>query len=208
MSNLSAHCWRDWTASLTIGRRTVNQASMRASTDLLSGQAALTWGWREGPQGLAGRPLMRVAGELNLTNNVDWLLSGELQVGATRTRVRLLVHGQVPWQRHIARDSAGSGLADTLRALQVRWRLTYQMEFDPVAVNEGAVCSEVESCVGAVVGESGMRPRADGGGWQWYVQLESEPLNLTVWVHDPILGSGRKVVPLLPALRILDWSAG
>jgi len=57
-------------------------------------------------------------------------------------------------------------------------------------------------------GACGLRPRADGQGWQWFAQLRVEPVQAVLHVHDPLLGERELVRPLLPAMTLLDWSLG
>ena len=191
-----------WQASTT-------DASMRASTSLMVGAASFTWGWREDRAGLGERPVMRVEGELDLVHAVDWVLTGEVLLAGTRTRVRLLLQGEVPWRRQFRREAAAPGLADTLMPLSAAWQLGYRLEFDPVATDEGAVWSEVAPCTGSINGEVGLRPRASAGsGWQWFARIESGPVAVQVSLHDPVLGRIRKTLALLPAVKVLDWSAG
>lgn len=190
-------------------QQTTTDASMTVTAGLLSGRATLGWGWREGTQGLAGPPLMRVLGDFDLTHSIDLLLSGEIVLGVTRTRVRLMVQGEAPMKQRFAREQAVPGLLDVLLPVATRWRLAWRIEFDPVAVEEGALWSEAGPCSGALVGEVGLRPRiAGGGGWQWYARLDSEAVSLPMCLHDPVLGQTRRTLPLLPALKLLDWSLG
>ena len=91
----------------------------------------------------------------------------------------------------------------------MRWRFEYRIEFDPVAVDEGALWSQAGPCTGALVGEAGLRPRSTGGsGWQWFVRLDSEAVSIPLCLHDPVLGQTRQTLALLPATRLLDWSLG
>jgi hypothetical protein len=100
-------------------------------------------------------------------------------------------------------------LLELLLPATVKLRFDYRIEFDPVAVEEAALWSETGPCTGALVGEIGLRPRAGGGsGWQWFARLDSEAVSVPVTVHDPLLGRTTSRVSLLPAVRLLDWSAG
>lgn len=182
---------------------------MTATAGLLCGRAALTWGWREGPGGLAHQPLMRVVGDFDLGTEVDVSMTGEVLLGVTRTRVRLLVQGKASGPGQIAREGVEPGLLPALLSNIVRWRFEFRLEFEPVAVEEGAMWSIVGPCTGAVVGEAGLRPRTSGGsGWQWYAQLDTEAVTVSLCIHDPLLGQTRQTVPLLPALQLVDWSLG
>lgn len=184
-------------------------ASMTVTAGLLTGHAALSWGWREGTQGLSGGPLMRVLTDVDLVNSIELLLAGEIAIGVTRTRIRLIVQGSAPMKQQLARERAVPTLLESLLPVVGRWRFAYRVEFDPVAVEQGALWSEAGPCVGALVGEAGLRPRTTGGsGWQWYARLDSEALAIPVCLHDPVLGQTRSTLALLPAVRLLDWSLG
>ena len=184
-------------------------ASMTLTAGLLSGRATLTWGWRESAQGLAVAPLMRVLGDFDLHNPIDLSLSGEIVLGVTRTRVRLRVTGDGAMKQQIAREQAVPGLLDALLPAVGRWRLEYRIECDPIAVEDGALWSEAGPCSGAITGEAGLRPRVTGGtGWQWYARLDSEAVSLPICIHDPVLGQTRRMLALLPALKLLDWNLG
>lgn len=187
----------------------VTDGSMLLKVALLSGRSAMTWGWREGPEGLAGRPLMRALGDLELHNDIELLLSGEMELGPTRTRVRLRLQGTAPLKQRFARDRLVPGLLDVLLPVAARWRFDYRIEFDPIAVEDGVVWCEAGPCSGALVGELGLRPNASGGaGWQWFARLSTEAVTVPVCLFDPVLGETRRMVPLLPATPLLDWSLG
>ena len=53
-----------------------------------------------------------------------------------------------------------------------------------------------------------LRPRADALGLQWFAKLEIVPVSVILYLHDPLLGQQELVRPLLPALKLLDWSLG
>ena len=200
---------RGFDALFTAWQECATNCSMTLTAGVLCGRSTLTWGWREGPDGLAGRPLMRVLGDFDLTSSIDLLLSGEVVLGTTRTRVRLVVQGSAPMKQQIARERALPGLPEVLLSAVARWRFVYRIEFDPVALDEGALWSEAGPCSGALVGETGLRPRPmGGGGWQWYARLTTEAVSVPVCVHDPVLGQTRRTLALLPALKLLDWSLG
>ena len=187
----------------------VTDASMLLTVSLMSGRCASTWGWREGPEGLAGRPLMRALGDLDLHNDLDLLLSGELALGLTRTAVRLRLQGAAPLKQRFVRDQVTPGLMDVLLPVVARWRFDYRIEFDPIAVDEGVVWRDAGPCTGSLVGELGLRPNASGGaGWQWFARLDTEAVTAPIGMFDPVLGETGRVLPLLPATRLLDWSLG
>lgn len=200
---------RGFDTLFTAWQSVVTDASMLLKVSLLSGRSTMTWGWREGPEGLAARPLMRTLGDLDLHNDIDLLLSGELLLGLTRTRVRLRLSGAAPLKQRFVRDRIVPGLTDVLLQVVVRWQFDYRLEFDPIAVDEGVVWRDVGSCTGSLNGELGLRPSVSGGaGWQWFARIDTEAVSAPISVFDPVLGETRRVVSLLPATTLLDWSLG
>ena len=206
---LDAELLRGFDKLFAAWQETTTEASMTVAATMLCGRAMLSWGWREGPEGLAGRPLMRVVGDLDLGHAIDIVLTGEVALGVTRTKVRLIVHGQATLRQQPTRDNAVPGLPEVLLAAAVRWSFDYRIEFDPLAVDEGALWSEAGPCTGAIVGEMGLRPRSGGGGgWQWFTRLDTQAVSVPVCLHDPVLGQTRLRLQLLPAMKFLDWSLG
>ena len=92
---------------------------------------------------------------------------------------------------------------------ELRFAIEFQVEFDPVAVEDAALWRDAGPCTGSMCGEVGLRPRLSGGsGWQWYARMHTEPVMLPICIHDPVLGQTRKTVFLLPGVNVLDWSHG
>lgn len=189
-------------------QRNVQQASMSATVALLAGQSTLTWGWREGALGMAGRPLMRAVGDFDLNNKIQLELNGEVEVGVTRTKVRLHAQGDAAMKALFTRESETPTLLDVFLPAVSRWQFKFQLEFDPLAVEEAALWSGAGPCTGLVVGEAGLRPKANGGGWQWYVRMRVEPVNVTICVFDPVLGQTHRTLFLLPGVDLINWSTG
>lgn len=190
-------------------QRTTQNSTMKAEVALLAGDATLTWGWRESEAGLAVAPFMRVAGELNLNHLITLELTGEVEVGVTRTRIRLRVHGDAPMKHVLARDAATPSLFEALLGVTSRWQMKFGVEFDPVAVDDAALWREAGPCTGSLVGEVGLRPKlSGGGGWQWYARMQTEPVSMPICIHDPVLGQTHRTLFLLPGVDLLDWSLG
>jgi hypothetical protein len=195
------HLFAQWAAGL-------QNASMRTSVGLLQGQCDLTWGWRESALGLAEPAWMRVAGHIDLHNQLDLELSGELALGVTRTRLQLSLKGALPWVCSLQREPQAD-LMQTVLAGGARGQLPFQISFDPIAVEEGAMLSSVSGCTGQLGLECGLRPRTQGGGgWQFYLRLQTTPVSVSLTLHDPVLGHAHKSLVLLPASKLLDWSLG
>lgn len=191
--------------------RTSGAAGARLDVEpaLFAGQAALTWGWREGPRGLAEPPLMRLDGWIDmLACGLDLQLAGEIALGGAKARIRLSAKGSTPLRTRVLRDAAQPPLADVLKQTVVAFRHPFEIELDPLATPELASFYPVAPLTGALVGEAGLRAKPGGSGAQWYLQLRVEPVATTVLIHDPLLGDKLEPRPLLPALTLLDWSLG
>jgi hypothetical protein len=192
----------------TAWQRTTQSSTMKASVTLLAGKATLTRGWREGEAGLAGAPYMRVAGELDLNHLMNLELAGEVEVGVTRTRIRLRVHGDSPMKHVLAREAVSPSLFEVLLGVTSRWQMKFQVDFDPVAVDDGVLWRNAGPCTGSLTGEVGLRPCPSGGGWQWYARMRSEPVSMPICLHDPVLGQTHRTLFLLPGVDLLEWSLG
>ena len=175
----------------------------------LVGQAGLTWGWR---RTAASSVLMRTEGVLDLLAlSVELRLSGELVDGTARSRIRIHCKGRSEMRMTVAQlgDQAaeGQGLKAALRT----WRFPFTLEIEPLAGAEPATLSAAAVPVpisGALVGECGLRVRADGGGQQWFFGLRSEPVTVVTAISDPVLGSALKMRKIFPAMTLVEWSAG
>ena len=175
----------------------------------LVGQAGLTWGWRRMS---ASSVVMRTEGVLDLLAlSLELRLSGELVDGTARSRIRIHCKGRSEMRMTIAQlgDQApeGQGLKAALRT----WRFPFTLEIEPLAGAEPATLSAAAVAVpitGALVGECGLRVRADGGGQQWFFGLRSEPVTVVTEISDPVLGGARQTRKILPAMTLVDWSGG
>ncbi len=176
---------------------------------LMSGQAGLSWGWREGPQGLADTPVMRLEGWLDLIACALHLqLSGELSLGGARGRLRLHAQGSTPWRTRILRDAAMPPLPELLAPTVVKLRYPFELELDPIVTPDHVTLHPTAPATGAIVGEAGLRAHPGGGGVQLYLSLRIEATATTLSLHDPVLGTSQQARPLLPAMTLLDWSLG
>jgi len=186
-----------------------SSARLEAQASPLAGQAALTWGWRRTG---ADQVAMRTEGQLDLLAcALELRLSGEVALGAARARVQLATEGRCELRGPVEQlgDEAPEGRG--LGAVKRTWRFPFTLEIDPLASGDLATLSAVPAAPGAyggVAGECGLRPRPDGKGLQWYFQLRSEPVAVTLVAADPLLGTRRKQLVLLPAMTLVDWSAG
>ncbi len=189
---------------------TVQRPTLQATPGLLTGRQALSWGWCEGPAGLADDALMRLLGELDIGCSLDLVLGGEIESGGARTAVTRRARGSARLQLALQRERPQDPpLLAALGAAVLRWRFPFEIAVDPIATALGVVCRDAGPCSGAVAGEAGLRPRQSGGsGWEWFIRLTIEPVLAPMTLHDPVLGATRRSVALLPALPLLDWSLG
>lgn len=175
----------------------------------LVGQAGLSWGWR---RTAASTVVMRTEGVLDLLAlSIELRLSGELVDGTARSRIRVHCKGRNELRMAIAQlgDQApeGQGLKAALRT----WRFPFTLEIEPLAGAEPATLSAAAVPVpisGALVGECGLRVRADGGGQQWFFGLRAEPVAIVTETSDPVLGGARQTRKIFPAMTLVEWSAG
>lgn len=184
-------------------------AQIELSPSLMTGQAGLSWGWREGPQGLIDTPVMRLEGWLDLVAcSLQLQLSGELDLAGAKARLRLRAHGSTPLRTHVKRDAALPPLPEVLAPTVVKLRYPFELEMDPIVTPDHVALHPTVPATGAIVGEAGLRAKPGLGGVQLYLQLKIEPVATALAIVDPVLGVSRQARPLLPAMALLDWSLG
>jgi hypothetical protein len=187
----------------------VTDGRLDAEPQVLCGQAALTWGWAEGVEGLTSAPYLRMAGALDLMAcRLNLRLSGRLRMHGSDSRLTLHCLSDAPLRQRWDRQATDTDLAALLAPAQVQIKLPFSLVVETVATDGLAVATTAAPLTGAVVGACGLRPRGDGVGWQWFARLAVEPVQAVLHVHDPLLGERRLVRPLLPAMSLLDWSLG
>ena len=192
---------------LAAWQKHVQEAALQAEIALFDGQAALTWGWREGPRGLAGAPVERVVADLDWLAAGELLLTGQVEYAGAKARLRLQVQGQARLQTLIERLRVDVPLFTAMEASHLKWSWPVRLDYDPVADEGGTVFREVGPCTGALVGILGMRQSARrGGAWEWFCTLSLEPVAARVVVHDPLLGASESHMALLGSVSLLDWS--
>lgn len=181
-----------------------------ATLGLLSGRMASTWGWRHGPQGLCEPVFMRLLAGLELDAcQAELELGGELALEGTRSRITLRVAGQAPLRTELRREAPEPALGAVMKAAVARWSLPFVLTLEPLATEQGGLLQRAGPISGALSGEAGLRPCTHGSsGWEWYVQLQVEPVVVPWRVVDPLLGQTSVVQTLLPALQLVDWSLG
>lgn len=184
-------------------------ARLQAEAAPLAGQAALSWGWQRGADGSVA---LRLLGQIDFTAlRLDLCLAGELDWHGSRARVQLRAHGEVDWRQPL--DATGDAAALTAALAQGRcsWRLPFTARIEPISTGQAALlCAGplAPALQGAVVGECGLRPRPDGRGHAWFYRLAIEAVHAQLLRQDPVGGLQQQRRELIPALTLLDWTAG
>jgi hypothetical protein len=155
---------------------------------------------------------MRAQGSIDLLAfAIELRLSGELVEGSARSRIRIHCKGRSELRMAVSQlgDQAPEG-QDLKSALRT-WRYPFTLEIEPLAGAEPAtLCASAGPMpiTGALVGECGLRPRADGAGQQWFFALRVEPVAIATETSDPVLGGARLVKKIFAAMTLVEWSAG
>lgn len=190
-------------------RSVVGSPTMELTAQPLVGQSALTWGYRKTG---ADEAVLRCEGRIDLTAlSLEMQLSAEIAIGATRARIRLRIKDSADFRMPVVQLGAtaadGQGLGEATR----NWLFPFSLEIDPLADPSLAVLSAgttAADLLGGVAGSCGLRPSTEGPGWQWFFSLSLLPCSAVLLVMDPIQGQFTTTVSLLPALPLLEWSAG
>jgi hypothetical protein len=127
--------------------------------------------------------------------------------GSSR-RLLLGCAGSAPLRTAGPRRAGPVDLDESLQAAQIRFSLPFTLALEPTADADAALLGIAGPVNGALVGSCGLRSRADGAGLQWFAALDIEPVSVLLHWHDPLLGQQELQRPLLPALKLLDWSLG
>ncbi len=187
----------------------VTDGRLEAEPSLLAGDASVTWGWAEGARGLASPPIHRIAGALELVAcRLNLRLVGQLALDGSTSRLALHCAASeslvVDWDR----TGADADLAALMAPAQANFRQPFVLVVDSLAADTLGVVDALAPIAGALVGSCGLRARADGLGWQWFVKLRIEPVQAVLLWHDPLLGTREMLRPLLPDMDLVDWSLG
>lgn len=179
-------------------------AQMTAELSPLVGQAGVCWGWQRTP---GGAMALRVQAALDFTALVlDLHLRGELDWDGSRAGVSLRAQGRVDWRTQLdLHDPAG------LAEAKLAWQHPFTFSLEAIATDEPALLSAgplPDELRGALTGSCGLRPRPDGRGHQWFFRLAVAPVHVALLRQDPATGLQRERRELLPALTLVDWSAG
>ena len=188
----------------------VARGRMQCEPAVMSGSAAVTWGWAETGGSLAEPPYYRLAGALELVAcQLHLRLSGELLLHGSLSRLALDCAGRAELVLQFERQPAEADAAGALAAAQVAFRHPFVLSLDPVAPAENVALLDATGPVaGALVGACGLRQRKAGAGLEWFCELAVEAVSVPLRISDPLLGELAFPKPLLPALKLLDWSLG
>lgn len=185
----------------------VSDGKLAIDAALLAGSAGITWGWAEGPDGIAAPPYMRLEGLSELVAcRLGLEFSGVLSRDGSRSRLTLSTHGSAslagPWKR----GPWDGALFVVAGKLQVPVRQNFELTVHPLADAELAVLGACGPLRGAISGAVGLEQRPDGPGLRWFVRLNVEPVLAPLRIHDPVLGVQVVQQTLLPAQALVDWS--
>lgn len=185
----------------------VQEATLQAEFGFFEGRSCLSWGWREGPRGLASPPVQRVVAEFDCKAAGELHLHGVVEFGGARAQLHLRAGGLSELQTTVERLQADVDLLGALQPTVQRWRWPFKLEHDALADDSAVLLAEIGPCSGALVGSLGLRPSPlVGGAWEWFVTLALEPVAARVVVHDPLLGRSEAHLALLGSTSLLDWS--
>jgi len=186
----------------------VTRGHLQAEPAIMTGAAALTWGWAPHPDGLAALPYYRVAGLLELVVcQLHLRLTGELALGGSRSILHLHCGARETLQFQAARGARDADLVALFKPAQTEFRHPFVLHLENIATPELALLDMVSAVNGAVVGAAGLRPHPAGAGFQWFCKIEIEPVTVLLQLHDPVLGQQRQILKtLLPAMTLVDWS--
>jgi len=209
LAQAAVHGVQAWHEAL-LKAEVLQGARIDLTPQLMHGSWAWTWGMREQMAEGASIAFLRAQGIVRLMACAAQLdVAGELRPLGALARIRLHAQGQAPLHADVLHESADEDLAAVLAGVKTTWRFPFSLELDSLAQPGGAVlCEAPGSQLGALVGEAGLRPRADGQGWAWYCSLKLEAALLAVRVMDPMRGHTVVEQPLWPETTLLDWCAG
>lgn len=191
--------------------RAVDPQSPRLDVEAsaMVGEAGLTWGWR---RTAASAVAMRSEGRIDLIGcAVDLRLAGELVHGTARARITLGCKGRSELRTAIQQLGDTGGDGQDLKSAVRGFRFPISADIEALASPELSTLSVAampEGTLGALAGECGLRPRPDGAGFQWFFSLRVEPVSVALVCADPVLGPASLLRHLVPAMPLVDWTAG
>lgn len=184
----------------------VSDGQLAIDAALLVGSAGITWGWAEGPQGIAAPPYMRLEGLFDLVAcRLDLRFTGNLARADSRSILDLSTSGsaglRASWQR-----GPQEPLFVAATKVQVPVRQHFELKVLSLADAGLAMLACCGPVQGAISGAIGLEQRPDGPGLRWFVRLNVEAVVAQMRVSDPLLGVHFFQQLLLPAQVLVDWS--
>lgn len=184
----------------------VSDGTLAIDAALLAGSAGITWGWAEGPQGIAEPPYMRLEGLFDLVAcRLGLRFTGNLARAGSRSILDLSTSGNgslsASWQR-----GPQEPLFVAASKVQVPVRQHFELKLLSLADAGLAMLACCGPVQGAISGAMGLEQRPDGPGLRWFVRLNVEPVIAQMRVSDPLLGVHYFQQLLLPAQVLVDWS--
>ena len=185
----------------------VSDGQLAVDAALLVGSAGITWGWAEGPSGIAAPPYMRLEGLLDLVAcRLGLRFTGALARGGSRSLLTLSTDGSAALTGAWQRGPEDAALFAVAGKLQCPVHQVFQLAVQPLADAGLAVLASCGLLKGAISGAVGLEQRPDGPGLRWFVRLKVEPVLAQLRLVDPLLGVQMLQQPLLPAQALVDWS--
>lgn len=184
----------------------VADGKLAIEAGLLVGNAGITWGWAERPEGIVVPPYMRLEGLFDLIAcRLALRFSGTLARSGSRSHLILSTDGRSalggPWQR-----GPDDALFMAAMKMQVQVRQGFELQVLPMADAGLAVMGLCGPVSGAISGAIGLEQRPDGPGLRWFVRLAVEAVVAPLRIVDPLLGVQTLAQTLLPAQPLIDWS--
>jgi len=186
--------------------------SPRLSLDpqLMHGQAACTWGYREAVTDSGSSGFLRVAALIRMVACATMAeFQADLMHAGAHARIHLHAKGRAEIAQDVAREAPEPMLGKALDEVKTQWRFPWEARVESLSSPQLATLAyDQASALGGLVGEAGLRPRPDGNGWQWYCQLRLEAATLRLVLTDPWHGVSLVQQALWSDMVLLDWSAG
>lgn len=188
----------------------VTNGKLQAELALFSGSAGLTWGFAHSAPELTASPYFRVAGMLDLVASRPRLhFTGALNLHGSMSRLTLDCSAAEPLQASFERKPGEADVVAALKSAQIQFRQPFVLQVDAIAQADPPALAVVAApLAGALVGACGLRASKEGPGLQWFCELRLEAVSAVLLINDPIVGQTTVTRPLLPAMKLVDWSLG
>ena len=188
----------------------VTGGKLQAEPALFCGSAGLTWGFANSAPELTAAPYFRVAGMMDLiASQLRLHFTGALNLHGSQSRLTLDCSAAEPLQTSFERKPGEADAIAALKTAQIQFRQPFVLQVDAIAQADPPALAVVAApLAGAVIGACGIRARKEGPGLQWFCELQIEAVSAVLLISDPILGQTTVIRPLLPAMKLVEWSLG